>query len=59
MLPLKTADALKIPGLKLSPLGVAEHLGINKRGIFVPKARMIHDLSFPGASSGESLNSRI
>ena len=59
MILLKAADALKIPNVEIAPLGVAEHLGINAEGEFVPKRRVTHDLSFPGAFSKESINSCI
>ena len=52
-------SAIHIPGLTLSPMGVAEHLGISASGEFVPKMRLTHDLSFPGLESGESINSRV
>lgn len=51
--------ALKIPGIKIEPLGVADQLGIDKMGDFVKKLRVNHDLSFPGKYSGESVSSRI
>ena len=52
-------DAKQIPGLELSPLGVTEQIGISSSGNFVEKCRVTHDLSFPGESSGESINSRV
>ena len=51
--------ALEIPLIEIAPLGVAEHLGISETGDYVPKLRLTHDLSFPGAVSSESINSRI
>jgi hypothetical protein len=48
--------AQEIPGLFLSPLGVAEQIGINAEGEFVKKWRVTHDLSFPGAHSNHSVN---
>ena len=48
--------ALEIPGLILSPMGVAESLGVSATGEFVPKKRITHDLSFPGCFSEESTN---
>jgi hypothetical protein len=30
-------DAKDIPGIEISPMGVAEHLGIAKTGEYVPK----------------------
>lgn len=59
MIPLKAADALKIPNIELAPLGVAEHLGVNEYGEFIPKRRVTHDLSFLGAFSNQSVNSRV
>ena len=57
ILPLK--DAYEIPGLTISPMGVAEQLGVSETGTFVPKKRLTHDLSFPGQHSNESVNSRV
>ena len=51
--------ALDIPNLVVSPLGVAEQLGITANGEFEEKRRVTHDLSFAGAFSEESVNSRI
>ena len=52
-------DATKIPGLEISPMGVAEHLGIAETGEYVDKLRVTHDMSCPGAASKESINSRV
>ena len=52
-------DGMKIPGIVISPMGVAEQIGISATGEFVPKLRLTHDLSFPGKESGESINSRV
>ena len=49
----------EIPNLVLSPMGVAEHLGVQEDGSFAPKLRLTHDLSFPGARSEQSINSRV
>ena len=57
LLPGDTYD--KLPGLVLSPMGVATHTGICSDGTFVEKDRVTHDLSFPGAASKESVNSRV
>ena len=57
ILPLVCAN--EIPNLVISPMGVAEALGISARGKFVPKKRITHDLSFLGCKSQESTNSRI
>ena len=46
-------EALKIPLIEIAPLGVAEHLGISEEGMYVPKFRLTHDLSFPGVISEE------
>ena len=59
ILPLPEDKYLDIPELILSPMGVADHLGITASGEFAPKKRVTHDLSFPGVSSKESVNSRI
>ena len=40
-------------------MGVAEQLGVTASGDFEPKLRVTHDLSFPGAYSNESINSRV
>ena len=53
---IKEEDATCFPHLQLAPLGVAEHIGISTLGNFVKKHRVIHDLSFPGAYSNESVN---
>ena len=57
LLPLEKAK--EIPGLVMSPMGVATALGISANGKFVPKKRITHDLSFPGIFSEESTNSRV
>lgn len=56
---LPEESALNIPGLETAPMGVAEHLGINSLGEYVPKQRVTHDLSSPGVRSGESINCRM
>lgn len=56
---VREEDACQFPNLELAPLGVAEHLGISATGEFVSKRRVTHDLSFPGAYSLESVNSRV
>ena len=40
-------------------MGVVEHLGVTASGKFEEKLRVTHDLSFPGATSEESINSRV
>ena len=57
LLPLDKAR--HILELVLSPMGVAEQLGISETGTFIPKKRLTHDLSFPGKISGESVNSQV
>lgn len=57
LLPLD--EATEIPDLVISMIGVVEQLGVSESGTFVPKKRLIHDLSFPGAVSDESINSRV
>ena len=56
---IKEADAPLYPRLELAPLGVAGHVGISASGEFIMKHRVTHDLSFPGAYSNESVNSRV
>ena len=56
---IRAEDARKYPHLSLAPLGVAEHIGISASGEFTPKLRVTHDLSFKGAYSDESVNSRV
>ena len=48
-----------LPGLSLNPMGVANHLGVSEEGTFIKKLRITHDLSFPGAHSEQSVNSRV
>ena len=52
-------DVASIPGLEISPMGVAGYLGINVFGEYILKERVTHDLSFPGIKSKKSVNSRI
>ena len=59
ILALPIECATHIPNLMLSPMGVANQLGINNSGDFVPKLRVTHDLSFPGQASNESVNSTV
>ena len=56
---IREQDATLYPNLSLAPLGVAEQVGISASGEFVSKHRVTHDLSFPGAISNESVNSRV
>ena len=49
----------EIPELQISPMGVAEQLGVTSSGDFETKRRITHDLSFPGKMSEESVNSRM
>lgn len=44
----------KIPNLVLSPMGIAESMGITASGNFEEKLRVTHNLPFTGAFSGES-----
>ena len=53
------SDAHHIPELVMSPMGVANQVGVTESGTFEPKKRLTHDLSFPGSYSGESVNSRV
>jgi hypothetical protein len=56
---LPEEEAASIPHLEIAPLGVADQIGVSATGDFVSKLRVTHDLSFPGAISGESVNSRV
>ena len=56
---IKKEDARHYPKLELAPMGVAEQTGISATGEFVTKKRITHDLSYPGAFSGQSVNSRV
>jgi hypothetical protein len=49
----------EIPNLEIAPLGVADVLGVSASGEFINNLRITHDLPFPGAISGESVNSRV
>ena len=57
ILPLEEAE--NIPGLVMSPMGVAEQIGVSESGTFVPKKRLTHDLSFSQEVSKEAINSRV
>ena len=57
IMPEDTSD--KITGLELAPMGVAEHLGINSLGEYIPKKRVTRELSFCGTYSKEAVNSRV
>ena len=59
LLPLPAEAAVEIPNMEIAPLGVATHLGVNADGDFIPKQRVTHDLSFPGAYTESSVNSRV
>ena len=50
---LPASRAKEIPELVISPMGVAEHVGVQADGTFATKARITHALSFPGAISNE------
>ena len=52
-------DVLEIPGIEISPLGVADQLRIDKTGEFVKHLRITHDLYFQDKYSGELVNSRV
>jgi hypothetical protein len=39
-------------------MGIVSQLTINERGEVIPSNRITHDLSFPGAASKQSINSR-
>lgn len=55
LLPLERS--LEIPGLSISPMGVADQLGLNLEGEFVSKLRLTHGVSFPCEVSDQSVNS--
>ena len=57
LLPIEKAS--EIPGLVISPMGVATHIGVQSDGSFAPKSRVTHDLSYPGEFSDQSINSRV
>ena len=57
ILPLNTAEY--IPCLVMSPMGVAEQLGVSESDTFVSKKRLTHDLSFSQEISKEGINSRV
>ena len=59
MLALPADCVNEILGLILKPMCVATHIEISETGNFVPKKRLTHDLLFPGAFSGLSVNSRV
>ena len=56
---LQTAESLYIPGLDISPTGVAEKLVISTEVDFVKKKKLCRDLLFRGAISDKSENSRF
>lgn len=56
---MKPSHILKIPGARLSPMGVADQLTISELGEVIQKDRVTQDLSFPGKASGESINLMI
>ena len=59
LLPLPAEKAAHIPTMEMAPLGVAVHQGISADGDYIAKSRVTHDLSFPGAFTNESINSRV
>jgi hypothetical protein len=58
IVPLLPSHAKLIPNAMISPMGVVSQSTINDRGEIIPSNRVTHDLSFPGRSSGLSVNSR-
>ena len=58
-LPLKPHHIHDIPGIRMSPMGVADQLSINKLREIIEKDRVTHNLPFPGEASAESINSMI
>ena len=57
ILPLDEVE--NIPGLVMSPMGVANQLGVSEEGTFMPKKRLTHDLSFTQEASNEAINTRV
>jgi len=47
-----------IPGIAVTPIGIAKQYTLNENGGIIPKNRMTHDCSRP-RKSGLSLNLRI
>eukprot|EP00979_Chaetoceros_neogracilis_P013087 scaffold3660_cov246-Chaetoceros_neogracile.AAC.3 len=58
-IPLLPHHAFKIPFAIVSPMGLVNQASINELGDIVYKDRVTHDLSFPGAISETSVNSRL
>ena len=59
LLPLLPEHVPDIPNAVVAPMGVALQDTLAADGSIVPKERPTHDLSFPGRTSGTSINSRI
>ena len=58
MFPIPVSWLPNIPGIAVTPIGVAHQNTLNEEGEIIPKHRMTHDCSRP-SKSGHSLNSRI
>jgi len=58
LIPLLPSDARKLNNAAIAPMGVVSQSTINELGEIVPSNRITHDLSFPGPTSGTSINSR-
>ena len=58
MFPIPVSCLPNIPGIAVTPIGVAHQNTLSEEGQVIPKDRMTHDCSHP-SKSGHSLNSRI
>jgi hypothetical protein len=58
MIPILPDHAKLLEKATISPMGIVSQLTINERGEVIPSNRITHDLSFPGAASKQSINSR-
>jgi len=56
--PIPVSWLSEIPGVAVTPIGVAKQFTLDEDGKIIPKCRMTHDCSRP-SKSGHSLNSRI
>jgi hypothetical protein len=58
MIPILPEHAKQLEKATISPMGIVSQSTINERGEVIPSNRITHDLSFPGAASKQSINSR-
>ena len=56
---LPEVEALDVSGLELSPTGVVERIVIITEGTSIEKKSILHEISFPGSISDESVDSRV